>query len=292
MAKLTPQSLLDSLVVQINDNMSEHIDTSAEYITYQKVLVMIQAEQELVDAELEKKRLKDLNAFDELHNSYQAILASGHIGIPNNFHKFCSELSMGNISLTMFFEYLSDDLKTMIVQGLFTSDFNEQIVAHRYNFHYITKKHGHDGIDINDKVYEAKNRTYSAISKKAIAPEVQFGGVSFNIHRKLKEGRPLIIANITDGYDLLFECLIEMSDPMLRRYKMTADNKTAGIIYLFTEFKEYIKDITFVRDNLESYDNMDKKFLKELKEEVTNKIYTVSHIDNCYITSTSTSEVL
>lgn len=284
MAKITPQSILDTLVSQINDNMSNYEDDSIEYITYQSVLVMIQAQQEELDTEKEKKRLRDEKTFDELHNSYQAILKDGHIGVPNEFHQFCSDLSTDKISITLFFDYLSDDLKVMIVDGLFTSDFNEQMVAHRYDFHYITKKHGHDGIDEDDNVYEAKNKAYSSTSKSAIGPDIQFSGVSHNIHKKLTEGRPLIIANITDGHKLLFECLIDTSDALLRRYKMTADNKTAGVTYRFSEYKDYIKDITFVREDFEAYDNLDKKFLRELKELTTKNSYTVGNtvIDGDY----------
>ena len=278
MAKVTPQSILDNLVSQISEAMNQFEDTSTEYITYQNVLVMIEAEQQSIDAAIETKRKKDLKSFDELHNSYQAILAGGHIGVPTDFHKFCSELSIGNISINLFFEYLSDDLKVMIVDGLFTSEFNEQIVAYRFNYHYITKKHGHDGIDKADNVYEAKNKTYSAVSKTPIGPDIQFSGVSHNVHRKLKEGRPLIIANITDGHKLLFECTIETSDAMLRRYKMTANNKTAGITYKFREYKSFIKDITFIRDDFESYDNLDKNFLQDLKELQSKNNYTTTTV--------------
>lgn len=278
MAKVTPQMILDNLVAQISDEMNNYEDTSAEYITYQNVLVMIEAEQEAVDAEIEKKKAKDLKAFDELHNSYKAILAAGHIGVPSDFHKFCSELSIGNISVNLFFDYLSDDLKVMIVDGLFTSDFNEQLVAYRFDFHFITKKHGHDGIDAKDNVYEAKNKTYNPKSKTPIGPDIQFAGVSHNVHRKLKEGRPLIIANITDGHKLLFECTIETSDAMLRRYKMTANNKTAGITYKFREYKHYIKDITFIREDFESYENLDKNFLLDLKEVQSKNNYTATTV--------------
>lgn len=278
MAKLTPQSVLDSLVDQINDNMEGLKDDSIEYITFQQVLVMIQAQQELIDAEKLKKELKDQKAFDTLHNDYKAILAAGHIGIPNTFHQFCSELSTGQLSLDIFFDSLSEESKTMIVDGLFTSDFNEQMVAYRYDFHYITKKHGHDGIDTSNKVYEAKNKTYNPNSKTPIGPDIQFAGVSHNIHRKLSEGRPMIIANITDGHKLIFECLIETSDALLRRYKMTADNKTAGATYRFSEYKDYILDITFIREDLEDYDNLDKKFLRELKDLTTKNSYTAKTV--------------
>ena len=281
MAKVTPQSILDNLVSQISEEMSNYEDSSTEYITYQNVLVMIEAEQEIIDAEIERKKQKDLKAFDELHNSYQAILAGGHIGIPTDFHKFCSELSVGKISINLFFDYLSDDLKVMIVDGLFTSDFNEQIVAFRHGFHFITKKHGHDGIDEDNNVYEAKNKTYNSKSKIPIGPDIQFAGVSHNVHRKLKEGRPLIIANITDGHKLLFECTVETSDAMLRRYKMTADNKTAGITYKFREYKQFIKDITFIRDDFETYENLDKNFLQDLKEVQSKNTYTATTKIEC-----------
>lgn len=278
MAKVTPQSILDNLVAQISTNMNTHDNASIEYITYQNVLVMIEAEQASITAEIEKKTQKDLKSFDELHNSYQAILAAGHIGIPTDFHKFCSELSIGKISINLFFDYLSDDLKVVIVDGLFTSDFNEQMVAYRFDFHYITKKHGHDGIDATNKVYEAKNKTYNPKSKTPIGPDIQFAGVSHNVHRKLKEGRPLIIVNITDGYKLLFECTIETSDVMLRRYKMTADNKTAGITYKFREYMSFIKDVTYIRDDFESYENLDKNFLKDLKEVQMNNSYSATTV--------------
>ena len=278
MAKLTPQLVLDYLVDQINDSMIDLADNSIEYITFQKVLVMIQAQQELIDAEKLKKELKDQKAFDTLHNDYKAILAAGYIGIPTTFHQFCSELSTGKLSIDVFFDSLSEESKTMIVDGLFTSDFNEQMVAYRYDFHYITKKHGHDGIDPSNKVYEAKNKTYNPNSKTPIGPDIQFAGVSHNVHRKLSEGRPMIIANITDGHKLIFECLIETSDALLRRYKMTADNKTAGITYRFSEYKDYIIDITFISEDLEEYKNLDKKFLRELQDLTTKNAYTAKTV--------------
>ncbi len=276
MAKLTPQIILDNLNDMIESAMSQLEPTTAEYQTYQAVQIMLETQQTLIDMAVKAKEDRDSKSFDILHNCYNTMLKRGHVGVPTDFHKFLSDLSIGLISVEDVFDNISEEDKTMIIDGLFTPDFNEQMVAYRYDFHYLTSKTGHDGIDIQNNVYEAKNKEYNPKSKKKIGPDIQFSGVSMNVHKKLKEGRPLIIANITYGHKLLFECLVDFTDEILLRYKKTAEQKTVGVTYVFSQYKDSIKEITHIAEDIESYSNLDNKFMRDLKELQTSSVYTPS----------------
>lgn len=274
MAKVTPQSILDSLTDAVNEAMEQYSVGSEGYDALNSVHGMIEIQQTIIDMAVKAKEDRDDKAFDILHNCYDTMLERGYVGIPTTFHKFLSDLSVGLIGANDVFEYISEDEKLMILDGLFTPDFNEQMVAQRHDFHYLTSKTGHDGIDPEGKVYEAKNKEYNPKAGKKIGPDIQFSGVSMNVHRKLSEGRPLIIANITHGHKLLFECVVEFSDDILTRYKKTAEQNTKGITYVFSQYKKSIKDITHICEDIEDYENLDKKFMRELKELTTSNRYT------------------
>lgn len=211
-----------------------------------------------------KKVASQMAKFDLDHMNYDAIFKRGHIGIPDDSHKELSAFSLGEKNATDVFNNLSEDFKYGVLSTLTANkEMNEQLTAYRHNFHFITHTKGHDGITPKNKVFEVKNRKYSA-KKERMAAVIKFDRVSPATARKLREGKPEIIFNITDTHKVLVEMKIAFSDSMLELYDKKVEelkySKTSGFDIAFKDFKDHIIAITHVDKDLYDY-HIQKNFL-------------------------------
>jgi len=130
------------------------------------------------------------------------------------------------------------------------------LVAYRHGFEYITHTKGHDGITSDGLVFEVKNKKYTKKAKR-LEPSIIFDRVSPTTARKLDEGRPTIIFNITDGSKLLVEFKIKFSDKLVNLYKKKAEelkhSKTSGFSIPFTEYKDDIIEINYIDSKINDY---------------------------------------
>lgn len=213
----------------------------------------------------EMKAATQMAKFDVDHMNYDAILKKGYIGIPSQYHKELSSFSLGTKNATEVFNDLTEDFKFGILSTL-TADkgMNEQLTAYRHNFHYIKHTKGHDGIRPDGKVFEVKNRQYNE-RKERMAAVIKFDRVSAPNARKLREGKPEIIFNITDNHKVLVEMKIAFSDSMLALYDKKVEelkySKTSGFDIAFKDFKDHVIAITHVDPDLYNY-NIQKNFLE------------------------------
>jgi len=152
------------------------------------------------------------------------------------------------------------------MSSLINKDINEQIVACRHNFWYITYKHGHDGIDEKNNVYEAKSVMYNP-TKKYNDLNFSFAFISTNTIRKFKEGRPDIILNMYDKHKLLIELKIEFSDEIIDKFEKSLQDGKEKLTFTFEDYKNSIKEISYV-DPLFFELNINTKLKKFVKDKI------------------------
>lgn len=253
---------------------SQRSRTKAATLAYIDAANMLEDEIASIVANIEtiqkEKLAQQMKKFDTSHNDYQTILERGHIGIPNEVHENLSMYSIGDKTANEVFNDTPEEFKEGILDRVVSDkEMIEQLAAYRHNFHYITHTKGHDGIDENNKVYEVKNRKYKYSKTKRFDPCIIFDRLSPANLRKLKEGRPDIIFNITDGAKLLVELRIAFSDKIVKLYedkvKQLENSKTSGAQIPFTEYKDDIVAVTYVSDDIQDY-NIQKQFLKYIEE--------------------------
>lgn len=262
---------LFSTLEKLSHTLKEYADaekTKAGQRAYAHSSELLMQEIENIKADIIKaedmKLASQMNKFDIDHMNYDEILKRGHIGVPDDSHKELSDFSMGLKTATEVFQNLSDDYKHGILSTLTANkEMNEQLTAYRHGFHFITHTKGHDGISPDGMVYEVKNRKYVE-RKERLAPVIKFDRVSPANARKLREGKPEIIFNITDGHKVLVEMKVNFADSMLDIYDKKVEelkySKTSGFDISFKDFRDHITEITHVSGDLFDY-HIQKNFL-------------------------------
>jgi hypothetical protein len=197
--------------------------------------------------------------FDENHMNYSVISQRGHVGAPTEYHKYLSMFSTQDLMAAEVFHAMDDDHKEQIlVDVVKDKGMNEQLVAYRHGFEFITHTKGHDGINSRNEVFEVKNHAYSRPKNDGrFTPCIKFDRLSTNNLRKLDEGRPTIILNSTDGHKLLIEMKLEFTDELVQVYKErlkgVTGKDTSGTSISFVDYKDAIRDVTFISDDFEDY---------------------------------------
>lgn len=226
----------------------------------------------------EDERLRFLKAdekFDTCHNSFEELLKRGHIGIPTDYHKYLSMFTTNEMNANDVFNKISDDHKENILSDL-TKDKNmiEQMVAFRHNFKFITHSKGHDGITEDNSVFEVKNHQYKK-NDTTFTPNLKFDRLSPNNLRKLKEGRPTIVMNVTDKHKLVLEMRLEFTDALIKTYeeKMTAIKykDASGCSISFADYSHAINEVSFVSPDIEQY-NLSFNLIKLLNDKFGTNI--------------------
>ena len=258
---------LEDLIQKFLDK-AENSKTKAATAAYQDAADTVKNEIEeikrSIKADMEQKLADQMKKFDTNHNDYDTILERGHIGIPDESHRILSDFSLGKIDANEAIETLPDEHKEKIISTLVADkEMNEQLTAHRHGFHFITHTQGHDGIRTDGKVYEVKNKKYKK-KKDRLETSILFDRVSPATKRKLDEGRPEIIFNVTDAHKVLVELRVKFSDKLIELYGNKVEelkhSKTSGFAISFKDFKDDILEITHVTENLSDY-HIQKNFL-------------------------------
>lgn len=247
--------------------------TKAGRLAYRDSAQLLRDEIQRIQTELieleELKLKKQMDNFDVDHNNYESLFERGAIGIPDESHAEISDFTLGKKTASEVFENLSEQYKYNVLSSMSKDkDMIEQLAAYRHNFHYITKRTGHDGINIENTVFEVKNRKYKE-KKERFSPMIIFDRVSPANLRKLDEGRPDIIFNITDEHEVLVEMKVEFTDKLVEIYKKSVENlkysKTSGMQISFSDFKHAIYEISFKNPKIFNY-HIQKQFLEYLRE--------------------------
>lgn len=263
---------LGELVKVLTDKADTSMDNAVAYAYTDSAKLLteiIETVQASILAEDEFKLSEQMRKFDINHNNYSEILRRGHIGIPDDSHAHISEFTLGNKTATEVFDALSDSYKTSVLSHLAADkEMNEQLTAYRHGFHFITHTKGHDGISPNGKVYEVKNKKYKKKDKRA-ALDIVFDRLSPATLRKLEEGKPEIIFNITDGHRVIVEMRINMSQKLLKIYEEKVNSlktsKTSGFAIPFKDYQEDILEVTYIHEDIESY-HIQQQVLTYLKQ--------------------------
>jgi hypothetical protein len=225
--------------------------------------------------DLKQKELSKLLAlgekFDTDHMNYSVINERGHIESPTEYHEYLSQFSTQEIDARDVFDKMDDGHREQIlIDVVKDKGMNEQLVAYRHGFDYITHTKGHDGITTDNKVYEVKNHQYKRPKKDGrFQLGIKFDRLSENNLRKLNEGRPEIILNSTDGHKLLIEMRLDFTDEMIETYKQklagVKGKDTSGTNISFSDYKHAIREVTYLADDFEDY-NFSLDLLKYLNE--------------------------
>ena len=235
-------------------------------VAYNTVIDMIDIQIENIQSDELAKLLSLNEKFDENHNNYQILLERGHIGIPTDYHKYLSAFSIETMTAKEVFSVMDDVHSEQILIDV-VSDKNiiEQLVAYRHDYSYITHNKGHDGINLKNEVFEVKNNQYKSVKGAKFSPSLKFDRLSSNTLRKLDEGRPNIILNVTDKHKLLLEMKLKFTDELVETYKSklagVKGKDTSGTSISFTDYQHCITDISYICDNLEDY-NMSLNLLE------------------------------
>jgi len=241
---------------------SKNARTKAAKLAYEDSAMLLLNEINRLNKEIEEDQKAKIEAqmkkFDIHHQDYTTLLSRGHIGIPSNIHAEISSFTVGQKKAGEVFQNLSEDYKHDVLNHLAADkEMIEQLVAYRHNYHYITHTKGHDGIDEDNNVYEVKNRKYVYKKDKRANCDLIFDRISKATERKFREGRPTIIMNMTDGAKLLLEMKIRFSDELLDLYSEKVEalksSKTSGFAIPFSEYKDYIEEITYVCNDIDQY---------------------------------------
>lgn len=258
------KDVLDALRNDIKLKIEESQDEVVKS-TFGECLVLIDIREESIGESIEQlaqeKLEKAMAKFDTEHNVYESILSRGHIGFCTDYHKHLSDFTVGKKNAEEVFRDMGTQYKENILTGLTANkEMIEQLVAHRHGFDYITHTQGHDGIDKENNVYEVKNRAYKN-NKEKFALNIVFDRLSPTTLRKLDEGRPTIILNVTDVHKVIIEMRIKFSDRLIKTYKKKMENlgdKTSGTAIAFVDYKDDIEEITFVCDDIQEYNLQDQ----------------------------------
>ena len=265
---ITLETLAETLYEKANTS-----NTKAGKLAYEDAALLLLNQIQRIKDEIERKEeltlVKQMEKFDVNHSDYKTIFERGHVGIPNETHDELSLFTLDIKTASDVFDNLSEDFKYDVLSNLTSNkEMIEQLAATRHNFHYITHRTGHDGITPENKVYEVKNKAYTE-SEGRMNPAIIFDRVSPANLRKLDEGRPEIIFNVTDKHKVLVEMRIEFSDHLIELYRKQVErlkySKTSGMSISFSDYKDSIIDITFVHPHLFDY-HIHKSFLKFVKE--------------------------
>ena len=251
-------SLLNDILIEIKQVTSNEC--------FEKVFPIIN--RHIVDIEsviLKKKEIKD-KRFDMFHNDFGVLKERGWVEKPTRFHKILSDFTLDKLSPDEAFLSFDEGDRYKLMSSLINKDINEQIVACRHNFWYITYKHGHDGIDEKNNVYEAKSVMYNP-TKKYNDLNFSFAFISTNTIRKFKEGRPDIILNMYDKHKLLIELKIEFSDEIIDKFEKSLQDGKEKLTFTFEDYKNSIKEISYV-DPLFFELNINTKLKKFVKDKI------------------------
>lgn len=266
--------ILQSCINQIRALLE--VTTSLEQQeAYNNSINILNASIQQVEKDEKERFLKADEKFDTFHNNFETLLKRGHIGIPTDYHKYLSMFTTNDMNATDVFNSISDSHKEDILVDL-TKDKNmiEQMVAYRHNFKFITHSKGHDGIKEDNSVFEVKNHQYKK-NDTTFTPNLKFDRLSPNNLRKLKEGRPTIVMNVTDKHKLILEMRLKFTDELIKTYeeKMTSIKykDTSGCSISFTDYKDAIEDVTFVSSDIDRY-NISINLLKFLNDKFNTNI--------------------
>lgn len=262
------------VLADLRNDIKVRMDISEDDIvkqTFQECLDIIDTRESNVIALVEQLAQEKLELamakFDTQHNVYDAILQRGHIGFCTDYHKHLSDFTIGCKTAEEVFSVMDNTYKESILVGLTANkEMIEQLVAHRHGFDYITHTQGHDGIDRNNNVYEVKNRAYKN-SKDKFAMNIVFDRLSPSTLRKLDEGRPTIILNVTDNHKVIIEMKIAFSDNLIKIYKEKMENLgagTSGTAISFADYKDDIIEISFMCQDIFDY-NLQDQVLEYIK---------------------------
>jgi len=251
-------SLLDEILIELKQEISDDC--------FNKVYPIINKHiKEIETIVLKKKEIKD-KRFDLFHNDFNVLKERGWIEKPNKFHRILSDFTLDKITPDEAFLLFDEADRYKLMSSLINKNMNEQIVAYRHNFWYITYNHGHDGIDEKNNVYEAKSVMYNP-NKKYNDLNFSFAFISTNTLRKFKEGRPDIILNMYYNHKLLVELKIEFTDEIIKKYEEAIDNGKEKLTFTFEDYKNSIKEISYVDDEIFNL-NINSKLKKYLKDKI------------------------
>lgn len=246
----------------LEEKFTEFMDTaptSEHAEAYEKCLVEVITIIEQIKAKELEKLLALGEKFDEHHMNYGVLCDRGWVESPTDYHSHLSDFSLGEKEVDEVFELMDTDHKTRILVDVVKSkDMNEQLVAHRHGFDYITHTKGHDGINEDGNVFEVKNQIYKRPKKEGrLSLNISFDRLSQNNLRKLNEGRPEIILNSLDGHKLLIEMKLDFTDELIEIYKKklagVKGKDTSGCTIAFADYKHAIKEVSYLCDDFESY---------------------------------------
>jgi len=257
------KNLFDTLEQLSVDLMtkSDKAATKAATFAYEDAsLLLLQEIKNITDQirmDEDYKYEQQMKKFDTDHANYDVIKGRGHIATPSEVHAEISSFSKGEKTATEVFNNLTEGYKhTVLTHVAGDKEMIEQLVAYRHGFDYITHTKGHDGIHTSGKVYEVKNKKYSKKARR-VDPDIIFDRVSPATARKLDEGRPTIILNMTDGARLLFEIKIKFSDKLMKLYNTKVEelkhSKTSGFSIPFSSYKNDIISVTYIDENVSQY---------------------------------------
>ena len=238
------------------DTLLNKIDDKMDYVEISSIIEsMIQ---DIKDTEL-AKLLALGEKFDVNHNNYTVLVERGHIASPTHYHMYLSDYSKEVLNPSEVFDKMDSTHKEQILNDVVKDkDINEQLVAYRHEFDYITHSKGHDGIRKDGSVFEVKNHRYTKPKKDArFSLNLKFDRLSENTLRKLEEGRPEIILNSTDGHKLLIEMKVKFTDDLVDTYKQklagVKDKSTSGTSIAFSDFKHAITDVSYICKDFNEY---------------------------------------
>jgi hypothetical protein len=238
---------------------------------YKKCMELIQE----IISEIKETELSKLLAlgekFDIDHMNYDKLVERGHVKSTTEYHEYLSEFSLENMNSMEVFDKMDvEHKKQILVDVVSDKEITEQLVAHRFDFDYITHTKGHDGIHPENGVYEVKNLKYTKPKNdNRFSMSIKFDRLSENTLRKLDEGRPTIVVNSTDKHKLLIEMNLEFTDEMIEIYKSklagVKGKDTSGTSISFSDFQHAIKNVTYISDDFSDY-NFSLDLLKYLND--------------------------
>lgn len=259
--------ILKYCILQI-EMLLNNTNSDEKKLAYQDSIDVLNTQITQIEKVETERLMKADEKFDIFHNNYDELLKRGHIGIPTDYHKYLSMFTTMEMTATDVFNSIPESHKEDILIDL-TKDKNmiEQMVAYRHDFNFITHSKGHDGINQDGNVFEVKNHQYKKNKDTTFAPSLKFDRLSQNNLRKLKEGRPDIILNVTDKHKLLLEMKLNFTDELVKTYenklKSIQYKDTSGCSISFTDYCHAIKEVSFISKDIEQY-NLSLSLIKYL----------------------------
>jgi hypothetical protein len=249
-------SLLNDILVDLKQNVSDNCFDIIFSIINKYIID--------IESIINKKREIQNKRFDLFHSDFNVLKERGWVGKPTKFHKVLSDFTLEKLSPDEAFLSFDENDRYRLLSSLINKNMNEQIVAYRHNFWFITYNHGHDGIDEQNNVYEAKSVQYNP-SKKSNDLNFSFAFISPNTLRKFKEGKPDIILNMYKNHKLLIELKIEFGEKIIKKYEQAIEDGKEKLTYTFEDYKDHIKEISYVDDEffILNINSKLKRFIKE-----------------------------